>query len=281
MNVYIPDNLNPPVLLYYRLTNFYQNHRRYVKSLDSDQLKGTAVKNSSLGECNPLDTDESGRAYYPCGLIANSVFNDTFANPVQLNPHDSSLPNRTYNMTTTGISWASDKDLYGQTHYKLEDIAVPPNWQLRYPNNYTTNNPPPNLKEDEGFQVWMRTAGLPSFSKLAMRNDNETMQCSSYQILIEDSKSIKLRGILRNIDLYRFYCDQVWRHKIHRHIYTNSHGREEPIFGYRIRRRWRHMHRPWNHLHHHTFDQAKVSTLLSDIQYPIAMAISSHYIPVG
>ena len=164
-----------------------------MKSLDSDQLKGTAVKNGSLGECDPLDTDDSGRAYYPCGLIANSVFNDTFTNPVQLNVHDSSFSNKTYNMTTKGISWDSDKELYGETKYNPEDIAVPPNWQLRYPNNYTKDNLP-KLKEDEGFQVWMRTAGLPSFSKLAMRNDHETMQCSAYEISIDDSECTRLRG---------------------------------------------------------------------------------------
>lgn len=183
----IPDNLKPPVLLYYRLTNFYQNHRRYVKSLDSDQLKGTAKGNNSLGACDPLDTDKKGRPYYPCGLIANSVFNDTFHVPLQLNVKNSNAPNRTYNMTNRGIAWASDAELYGETKYKLDEIAVPPNWALQYPDGrYTEKFPPPNLKEREDIQVWMRTAGLPNFSKLAMRNDNETMECSTYQVDIED-----------------------------------------------------------------------------------------------
>ncbi|KAI9872133.1 MAG: hypothetical protein M1823_008252, partial [Watsoniomyces obsoletus] len=35
----IPNDIGPHVYLYYRLTNFYQNHRRYVKSLDTAQLK--------------------------------------------------------------------------------------------------------------------------------------------------------------------------------------------------------------------------------------------------
>ena len=254
----IPDNLDPPVLFYYRLTNFYQNHRRYVKSLDSDQLKGTAVKNGSLGECNPLDTDESGRAYYPCGLIANSLFNDSFTNPVQLNVHDANLNNRTYNMTDKGISWASDKELYGQTKYKIEDIAVPPNWQLRYQNNYTQDNPPPNLKEDEGFQVWMRTAGLPAFSKLAKRNDNETMECSSYEVEIDDSKYIWNQGLPSITHDDRFHRHQIWRYKVNNFIHANGDGRKESIPRNRICRGRRHMHRPRNHLHYHTFDQTKV-----------------------
>lgn len=183
----VSDDLKPPVLLYYRLTNFYQNHRRYVKSLATEQLKGTAVNNNSLGDCAPLNTEKrTGKPYYPCGLIANSVFNDTFLNPIQLNPRYSSQDNITYNMTSQGIAWNSDKALYGSTKYKLEDIAVPPNWALRFPDGYTAESPPPKLDDDEGFQVWMRTAGLPSFSKLALRNDNETMQCGTYQVDIHD-----------------------------------------------------------------------------------------------
>lgn len=64
--------------MYYRLTSFYQNHRRYVKSMDSDQLKGKAVSASTLngGDCKPLATIGSdNKIVYPCGLIANSMFN--------------------------------------------------------------------------------------------------------------------------------------------------------------------------------------------------------------
>ena len=72
----IPADLDPSVLFYYKLTNFFQNHRRYVKSLNSDQLKGKFVSPSSLdnSDCKPLGTLD-GMAIYPCGLIANSLFN--------------------------------------------------------------------------------------------------------------------------------------------------------------------------------------------------------------
>lgn len=36
----IEENINAPVYVYYQLDNFYQNHRRYVKSKDSKQLMG-------------------------------------------------------------------------------------------------------------------------------------------------------------------------------------------------------------------------------------------------
>lgn len=81
----VPADLDASVLLYYKLTNFYQNHRRYVKSLDADQLKGKARSADSLnsGNCKPLAKTNEGKVVYPCGLIANSVFNgQEFADPL-------------------------------------------------------------------------------------------------------------------------------------------------------------------------------------------------------
>ncbi len=94
-------------------------------------------------------------------------------------------------MTDKGIAWASDKVLYGPTKYSYSDIAVPPNWIERWPSGeYTDSNPPPQLQDDEHFQVWMRTAGLPAFSKLALRNDNQNMSCGMYQVDIQMSMQL-------------------------------------------------------------------------------------------
>lgn len=76
----VPADLPSSVFLYYKLTNFYQNHRRYVKSLNSDQLKGSHVSLSSLedSDCKPLGArtvNGTKKSIYPCGLIANSFFN--------------------------------------------------------------------------------------------------------------------------------------------------------------------------------------------------------------
>lgn len=73
----VPYDLEPSVLLYYKLTNYYQNHRRYVNSYDSNQLKGDYVSASTLnsGDCKPLAVTGDGKIIYPCGLIANSLYN--------------------------------------------------------------------------------------------------------------------------------------------------------------------------------------------------------------
>lgn len=184
---YNPDTLNAPVLLYYQLTNFYQNHRRYVKSFDQDQLAGQFRSNASINssDCSPLQIGANGKAYYPCGLIANSIFNDTFFSPVLLNTAGNSDSSQTYNMTNQGIAWNSDKDLYGVTKYTTSEVEPPPNWRKRFP-TYNETFPFLDLHTDEAFQVWMRTAGLPTFSKLALRNDDEAMSPGRYEIIVYD-----------------------------------------------------------------------------------------------
>lgn len=110
------------------------------------------------------------------------MFNDTFTSPRMLQ-EDSIYPMK----NNSGIAWASDADLYGETKYDPADVVPPPNWRVRYP-NYTTEHPPPNIAEWQAFQVWMRTAGLPTFSKLYQRNDDETMKAGTYEVNITDSK---------------------------------------------------------------------------------------------
>jgi len=43
------------VFLYYQLDNFYQNHRRYVKSRSNDQLNGKLLKAADVkSDCDPV-----------------------------------------------------------------------------------------------------------------------------------------------------------------------------------------------------------------------------------
>ena len=101
---------------------------------------------------------------------------DTIGNPVN------TLDNATYTFSEKGIAWPGEKKRYSATtEYKLSEIVPPPNWARRYPDNYTENNFP-DLTQDEHFQNWMRTAGLPTFSKLYGRNDNDDLQAGTYTL---------------------------------------------------------------------------------------------------
>jgi len=83
IDLIVHKKMQHPVYLYYRLDNYYQNHRRYVKSRNDAQLRGSVVKSySALEDCDPrksLDGIEKMEDFFlPCGLIAWSLFNDTF-----------------------------------------------------------------------------------------------------------------------------------------------------------------------------------------------------------
>lgn len=180
----LPADLEGSVFLYYKLTNFYQNHRRYVKSLDTDQLRGDDVSVSSLnkGDCAPLAVTSDNKRIYPCGLIANSLFNDTIVSTTLLNPAGGT--NQTYNFTEAGIAWPGERKKYtNRPKTAIDQLVPPPGWQDRFPDGYTEDNFP-NLQEDLHFQNWMRTAALPTFTKLYARNDKETMTKGTYQIMI-------------------------------------------------------------------------------------------------
>jgi len=179
----IPESISGPVFLYYQLTNFYQNHRRYVKSVSYRQLGGESLTSSQLAtDCDTLVSDSAtGKPYYPCGLIANSVFNDTIL-PFQLMNQD---PPTEITFSEPGIAWDSDAQQYKKTKYSYSDVVPPPNWVKRYPSGqYTESNPPPDLSKDEHLQVWMRTAGLPSFRKLYGRL-NQGLPKGTYEVDIE------------------------------------------------------------------------------------------------
>lgn len=64
--------------MYYGLTNFYQNHRRYVKSRDDYQLLGHLDADPS-SDCAPFAVNEERKEpIAPCGAIANSLFSGVF-----------------------------------------------------------------------------------------------------------------------------------------------------------------------------------------------------------
>ena len=265
----IPHDLDPPVFLYYRLTNFYQNHRRYVKSLDTNQLKGDAVPSKTIDKsnCDPLRLDDQRKPYYPCGLIANSLFNDSFAKPLLLNVEGKAQMNETYNMTNKGIAWDSDKALYGQTKYKPADIAVPPNWKKQYPEEgYSDQYPPPNLEDFEELHVWMRSAGLPAFSKLAMRNDKEKMACGTYRLDITDS-GFFLSNILIMLTSARFQRYDLRGNQVHPYFHQDCHGWQESLLGYCIPRSWGYLYPAWRIVYSYSSDQTAVRYILVWEQY--------------
>ncbi|AMD20586.1 HDL158Wp [Eremothecium sinecaudum] len=184
----VPETISGPVYVYYKLTNFYQNHRKYVQSYDLRQLTGEAVRREDLSaSCKPL-SERDDKVIYPCGLIANSMFNDTFSQRLQ---GQGETPD--YELSNKEISWKRDRGRYKKTTYNVSDIVPPPSWTSRYPDGYTDSNLP-DLSTWEEFQVWMRTAGLPTFYKLALKNDQDHLQSGTYNFDIGMNYPVNIFG---------------------------------------------------------------------------------------
>lgn len=189
------------MFLYYKLSNYYQNHRRYVQSFDADQLRGQFRSADTLdgGNCQPI-TSDGGKPYYPCGLIANSVFNDTYPEVVLLNPTNGEQ-NQTFSFSERNIAWGGLARQYAATpgYSAPADAIPPPNWAQEYPDGYTDETGFPNLAENEHFQVWMRVAAFPTFRKLWGRNDNDVLAAGTYRILINMNYPVKSFGGTKSV----------------------------------------------------------------------------------
>lgn len=167
----IPFYLDTPyesnVFMYYGLSNFYQNHRRYVKSRDDSQLNGdlsSLTKPSK--ECEPYAFHEH-KPIAPCGAIANSMFNDSLE-LFYIDPNGTKVP---VALTSTGIAWWTDKHVKfrnpgGNPNLTaaFQGTVKPVNW--RHPVFELDSDPENNGFINEDFIVWMRTAALPTFRKL-------------------------------------------------------------------------------------------------------------------
>lgn len=160
------------VFMYYGLTNYYQNHRRYVKSRDDDQLLGRLSATPST-DCIPFAQDDGSTPIAPCGAIANSLFSDTLSLTSKL------LESKDQNiiLLNTEIAWPSDRKIKfrnpeGDLKEALQGkFAKPKAWtkELWELDPFNADN---NGFQNEDLIVWMRTAALPSFRKLYRRVDH-------------------------------------------------------------------------------------------------------------
>jgi hypothetical protein len=171
----VKQRIEKRISMYIRITNFYQNHRLYVKSLDPDQLKGKLYQKASdipvsITNCgwllhancdvaktikfengltyaqnNPdcrtgvipdiISNADRDAQYYPCGLIANSMFSDTIS-PVRCLGSNCITPE--YEFTQTGIAWPEDAGLYARSSWATAKpfnetvskfLVPPPQWR--------------------------------------------------------------------------------------------------------------------------------------------------------
>jgi len=181
------QDLEPPIMVYYEIENFHQNHRTYQKSRDVYQLFGAETQFAlDAALCDPLNILGDVRLN-PCGLTANTFFNDEIL-----------LTTSGIDMLETGIAWQSDLDYMFRQPDSFKSAPCPEGtcdpsccdgdeWSCDEPAEkdgvchsyfYADDNKTQYLHEtynninaldgvlNEHFIVWMRIAALPTFRKL-------------------------------------------------------------------------------------------------------------------
>lgn len=106
----------------------------------------------------------SSAAANPCGMVAYTVFNDTF---YILDPSGNNIST----MTTDGIAWPSDME-----RFNMPDPSVM--W---------LNTTDPRVMN------WMRIATLPNFRKLWARINND-LPAGNYTLMVNNSTSYLIAG---------------------------------------------------------------------------------------
>lgn len=185
----LEKDFNGKVFMYYGLSNYYQNHRRYVKSRDDDQLLGR-LNNPPSSDCAPFDRDSQGKPIAPCGAIANSLFSDE----LRLMSANGEVP-----VKRTGIAWPSDRKIKfknppGNLQEALKGYVKPTDWKKElWELDTEADN---NGFQNEDLIVWMRTAALPSFRKLYRKIDHsqdyyrEGLRKGNYSLIVDYSYSV-------------------------------------------------------------------------------------------
>uniref|UniRef100_K3XB87 Uncharacterized protein n=1 Tax=Globisporangium ultimum (strain ATCC 200006 / CBS 805.95 / DAOM BR144) TaxID=431595 RepID=K3XB87_GLOUD len=92
INITLTEPFTGTAHVYYELTGYHQHHRRFVSSMDRTQFTDEWRPDMAITMCAPLEKLESPlcdvgtcdpattkvRKAFPCGIVANTMFNDIF-----------------------------------------------------------------------------------------------------------------------------------------------------------------------------------------------------------
>jgi hypothetical protein len=166
----VTRTLRNRVGLYYKLTKVHQMRREIASSFQSGMLQGEYVDIAKLSDCTPViyinNTVQQDNLYIPCGLLAKTVFNDSFT-----------LVDDPDKFSETGIALDVDRDQLfrpGNDHYEnashwLKDSGMFPEGQT-----------------NEHFIVWMRQSAFSPFRKLYALTE-EGLEKGTYTMVIRNN----------------------------------------------------------------------------------------------
>eukprot|EP01025_Chloroclados_australasicus_P057815 TRINITY_DN7223_c0_g1_i1.p1 TRINITY_DN7223_c0_g1~~TRINITY_DN7223_c0_g1_i1.p1 ORF type:complete len:432 (+),score=62.71 TRINITY_DN7223_c0_g1_i1:35-1297(+) len=187
----VTEKIEQPVYVYFEVTNYFQNQKRYVKSVDMSQLSGSKTPEDSPDRmCGPQmyvgfpdkrnELYENDGILYPCGLVAWSNFNDTF----QLDG---------FFINSSDIAWSTDVD------YVYNDEYLPVNFNKDFSNGTegeqniseyrggaTTDT---YMRDSQHFMVWMKPGVHPTIRKLYGQISSD-LEPGNYTATISNSYNV-------------------------------------------------------------------------------------------
>lgn len=179
LEIEITEDMSQPIMVYYQLDGFFQNHRRYLKSKNLNQLRGNSVtKDDVKDDCDPIITNKDigktnnvngkpdlneNEVAIPCGLMAKTFFNDTF--------FDWKIDGKNITVDEKNIAYAKDLDLY------KKEIDTSKQWMSL---------------TDEHFIVWMRPSGLPNPKKLWGRIRQDLKKGNKLTLKVQNNYDVSI-----------------------------------------------------------------------------------------
>eukprot|EP00466_Bigelowiella_natans_P006295 jgi/Bigna1/79073/fgenesh1_pg.59_\ len=152
----IDEDIEAPIFVYYEITGIYQNHRRYVKSVNPAQLLATFLLATGTPVTLLSPARQMGESYTPVGLeptlTSTTRSQGICARTVRACLHRLPRVQQSENCTLLdgdkwgddGIAWPSDSKRYKERKVKIEETR-----QGYFGYNLTN-------VDDQEFIVWMR-----------------------------------------------------------------------------------------------------------------------------
>lgn len=179
--VEVKHNITAPSYFYYGLVNFYQNARTYVESRSYEQLRGNPVSVGGADTCDPLITNGTeDQVLVPCGLVANSRFNDSF---LLCRDADCEQP---VSLNKDVIAWEIDVE---KRFLRSESYSEEEN----------------DLIRSQDFMVWMRAAAYRNWKKLYRRIDDD-LPAGNYTVIVTSRFPVESFGG----EKFFFISDTTW-----------------------------------------------------------------------
>ena len=164
----VTSEMKGELVLFYKLTNFGQNQRRYVESRSTEQLMGEYVSFDALSTLSyrtrPDEEEIEKNMLLPSGLAPYSFCNDTY----EIDG---------INFSETGIAWSADIEMYKP----LSDQYTTGDFWL---DNYTDF---PGGQTNEHFIVWMRFGSQRTLIKKFGICKDCTLKAGDHTVIIKNN----------------------------------------------------------------------------------------------